>query len=265
MNEFLNQRDVKRSIIMVLVLLAVFLLIRSINELKINSTIGSNDFSNTISVSGEGKVSVIPDIATFSFGVSEEREDTKSAQNSVSEKISKILDLLHELDIKERDIKTQSYNIFPRYEYYTKQRICPVGSYCPPTSERTLVGYVVSQTISIKLRDLDQVGEVLNFLGSSGVSNVSGPSFDVEDREELVREARKIAILDAKKKAKELSKDLGVRLVKIVSFSEGRNFGVVRFESALNSASQIKDSFEPEIPVGESEIKSNVEIIYEIR
>ena len=79
MNEFLNQRDVKRSVVAVLVLLAVFLLVKSINELKINGTIGSNNFSNTISVSGEGKVSVVPDIATFSFTVTEKTKTVKEA------------------------------------------------------------------------------------------------------------------------------------------------------------------------------------------
>jgi len=265
MNEFLNQKEIKRSVIAVLILLAVFLLAKSINEFKVNSTIGKSDFSNTISVSGKGEVSAVPDIATFSFSVTEEEADVKSAQDAVSEKISKILDSLADLDIKKKDIKTLNYNLYPRYEFYTKQRICPAGSFCPPTRERTLVGYEVSQTISIKLRDIDKVGEVLNSLGDLGVSNVNGPSFDVEDREELIREARKIAIDDAKKKAKELSRDLDVKLVKIVSFSEGRNFGVAaRFES-FDSAVGIGGSLEPEIPVGETEIISNVEIVYEIR
>jgi hypothetical protein len=266
MNEFLNQRDVKRSVVAVLVLLAVFLLVKSINELKVNSTIGKSDFSNTISVSGEGKISVVPDIVTFSFSVTEERVDVKSAQNSVSEKVSGILDSLEKLNIKEKDIKTLSYNVYPKYEFYQKQIICPAGSFCPPTSERTLVGYEVSQTISIKLRDFDKAGEALSSLGSLGVSNLNGPSFDVEDRDELMREVRKAAIENAKDKAKDLSKDLGVKLVKIVSFSEGRNFRIqARLESASDSPVGIGGSFEPEIPVGESEITSSVEIIYEIR
>jgi uncharacterized protein len=266
MNEFLNQREVKRSIVAVLILLAVFLLVKSINELKVNGTIGKTEFSNTISVVGVGKVLVIPDIATFSFSVSEESETVKIAQDSVSERVSNILDSLDKLDIKEKDIKTLNYNVYPQYEFYRKQIICPAGSYCPPTSERTLTGYEVSQTISIKLRDLDRAGKILNSLGELGVSNLNGPNFDVEDRDELVRNARKMAIEDAKKKAKELSKDLGVKLDKIVSFQEGRNFGMpYKMEASFDSAVGIDGSFEPEIPVGENEISSNVEIIYEIK
>jgi uncharacterized protein len=171
------------------------------------------------------------------------------------------------MGVEDKDIKTLNYNVYPRYEYFTKQVVCPAGSFCPPTSERTFTGYEVNQTISIKLKDLDKVGEVLNSLGSLSVSNINGPSFDVEDRDDFVREARKMAINDAKKKAKELSKDLGIKLVKIVSFSEGRNYGIqsARLESAFDGAVGIGGSFEPEIPIGESEIISNVEIIYEIR
>lgn len=266
MNEFLNQTNIKRSIISVLILLSVFLFAKSLNEFKISKTIGKSNFSNTVSVSGEGKVSVVPDVATFSFTVSEERLDVKSAQNTVSEKISNILDSLDGLGIEDRDIKTQSYNIYPQYEYYTKRVVCPVGSYCPPTSERTLTGYQVSQNVSLILRDLEKAGEVLNSLGTLGISNLNGPNFDVEERDELIREARKMAIDDAKKKAKELSKDLGVKIVRVVSFNEGRNFPqFAKFESTSDTAYGIGGSIEPEIPVGESEINSSVEIIYEIR
>jgi len=268
MQELLNDRDIKKSILVLLILLSVFLLVKSFNELKSSRFIGKGEVSeNTIRVSGKGEVSAVPDIATFSFSVTEEREEVVGAQDIVSEKISKILDSLEELGINEKDLKTLSYNIYPRYEFYRKQQICPEGFACPPsTGERILIGYEVSQTVSLKIRNIDEAGKVLEALGSLEVSNINGPNFDIEDRDELQREARKIAIDNAKKKAKELSKDLGVRLGRVVNFSEGgRSFGAMRLESAVGGEFGIGGGFAPEIPVGESEISSNVEIVYEIK
>jgi len=106
----------------------------------------------------------------------------------------------------------------------------------------------------------------LDSLGALGIDNLSGPNFEIEGRVEYERDARKMAIDDAKDKAKDLSKDLDVKLVRIVSFSEGRNFFATR-SMAFDEAAEfgIGGGLAPEIPVGESEIFSDVVIVYEIR
>jgi len=271
MNEFLKRSDVSRSVIVLLVLLSVFVLVQSINSLKENKFIGVGDSSvNTISVSGKGEVAAIPDIATFSFSVSEEATEVKEAQDAISKKIDEALTALKDLGIDKKDLNTLSYNIYPRYEYYQEQRICPNGFACPPTGgERVLVGYEASQTVSVKVRKIERAGEVLEVLGSTDVSNINGPSFDIENRDELMREARKEAIDDAKDKAETLAKDLGVKLVRVVSFYEGNNYNYAyakaqSFDEELGYGTD-GGSYAPEIPVGESEIISTVEIIYEIK
>jgi uncharacterized protein len=266
MDNIMQNQDIRRSFVAVMVLLAVFLLVKSINELKENKFIGREGVSNTIVVSGEGKVSATPDIATFSFSVTEENKEVKVAQDLVSKKISKILDALEEMGIEEKDINTLGYNIYPRYEYYTRQPVCADG-WCPPsTGERTLVGYEVSQSVSVKLRNLDESGEVLNSLGGLSVDNLYGPTFEMENIDELRREARKMAIDDAKKKARELSRDLGVKLVKIVNFSEGGNYMMYsKYDMASTVMEAGMGGASPEIPVGESDISSNVQIVYEIK
>jgi uncharacterized protein len=265
MDTLLQNNNIRKSLTAVFILLAVFLLIKSINELKGAPDEGVPE--STISVSGEGKVFAVPDIANFSFILTEERKSVKEAQNSLSEDISYILDSLDKFGIDKKDIKTLSYNVYPRYEYQTMQKICPEGFSCPPSSkERVLVGYEVSQNISIKLRDIDQAGEVLDSLGGLGIDNLNGPNFEIEDREKFEREARKMAIDNAKEKAKDLSKDLGVRLVRVVSFSEGGRFYAQTRNFALDESIGIGAGFAtPEIPAGESEIYSSVQIIYEIR
>lgn len=267
MENLLQNINVRRGVIAVFALLSVFLLAKSINEFKLSGSIGNDYPQSTIVVSGEGEVNAIPDLATFSFSVNEEKETVKEAQSIVSEKISNILDLLEKMNIDEKDTKTLSYNIYPVYDYRNEYRACPVGYYCPPEGgERVLTGYEVSQTISIKLRDIDKAGEVLVILAEQEISNLNGPNFDIENKDELEREARKKAIDDAKDKAKRLSKDLGVKLGRVVSFSDSnRNYGYAKSDTAEGYGMGGNINPAPEIPTGESEIYSFVEIVYEIR
>jgi len=254
----------KKTVALVLILFALFLITKIMSELKEYRFIGGSvPITNTVTLSGTGEVFAVPDIATFSFSIIEEKPSAKAAQDIATERINSIIDYLRDSDIKEKDIKTTSYNVFPRYEY--QREICNEFR-CPP-GERVLKGFEVSQTIRVKVTDTDRAGEILAGIGERGVTNVSGLNFTIDDEEDLNREARKKAILDAEKKAKELAKDLGVRLVRVVNFSESggqppifRSFGFAEtalFDQAAAPA--------PEIPVGENKITSQVTITYEIR
>jgi len=222
---------------------------------------------STISVSGRGEVTAVPDIAVFSMTLSAEASEVKVTQDSLSKKTAEILQALENFGFEKKDIKTLSYNIYPRYEYYEKQRICPENFSCPPSfGERVLVGYEANQTISVKIREIEKAGEVLEILGGYGVSNISGPNFDIENKEELLRQARKMAIDDAKEKAKALSKDLGVKLSGIQSFFEGDNYRYTYSKTASFEEAFAEDGgIAPEIPVGQNEIISSIEIIYKIK
>ena len=127
-----------------------------------------------------------------------------------------------------------------------------------------IIGYEVSEYISVKIRDLANVGEVLQGIGSIDISEISGPNFSVDNEDGLKAQARKLAIDDAKAKAKVLSKDLGVKLIRIVSFSENDNYPMMYSTKGAG----IMDSYAtsaPELPTGENKITSNVTITYEIR
>ncbi|MCK4918163.1 MAG: SIMPL domain-containing protein [Candidatus Pacebacteria bacterium] len=258
-----------KSVILVLVVLALFLLVKTYGALKENSFIGQDIMAqNTITVTGEGEVSAIPDIAKFSFAVKEEAKTVEQAQEKATEKMNAVLDFLDKAGVDDKEIKTTGYNIYPRYEWWNKEVMCE-GGYCPPTErQRTLVAYEVSQNISVELKDVDSAGEILAGIGSLEVSNVSGLSFDIDDKDGLEREARQEAIDEAQSKAKELAKDLGVKLVRIVSYSsnDGRNvypqYAVMEKSMAYGMVDSVSV---PEIPVGENEIKTTVYLTYEIK
>jgi uncharacterized protein YggE len=105
-------------------------------------------------------------------------------------------------------------------------------------------------------------------LGDSEVANLNGPNFEIEDMEDLEREARKKAIDQAKKKAKELAKDLGVKLSRVINFSENGNdygFKALRADVEMLGLGGDEARPVPEISTGENKIYSKVNIIYEIR
>lgn len=263
--EIIQNNKIVRPAILVLFLLSAFLAAKTINELKSYSFIGGGvPVSNTVTVSGEGEAFAVADIASFSFSVIEEAKTVDVAQKAATEKMNRALAFLKE-NVEDKDIKTTSYNIYPKYEY-TRQ-ICNQFS-CPP-SNSVLVGYEVSQTISVKVRDTEKAGEILSAIGALGVSNVSGLSFTIDDEEKVAREARKEAIDDAKQKAKELSKDLGVRLVRVVNFNESNGGfpypSYMKMESAMDAGGFGGGGPIPEIPMGENKVTSNVSITYEIR
>jgi uncharacterized protein len=260
----LNSGRIKKSASFVLVVLAVFLIVKTINTIREYKFIGGGvPTANTITISGEGEVFAVPDIAEFSFSVVEERKVVKDAQDAAAEKINAIIAYLKDNGIEEKDIKTTNYSVYPRYEF--EREACPLGFNCPP-GKQVLKGFEVNQSISVKVRDTEKAGEILSGIGERGVSNVSGLDFTIDDEDELLRQARKEAIDKAREKAKELAGDLGVRLVRVVSFSEsgGQPF-FSRLDFAVESVGIGKTAPAPEIPVGENKITSVVSITYEIR
>jgi len=257
-----------KSLVVFLAVLSVFFLVKIYGSIKENGFIGQDIYpQTTISVTGEGEISAVPDIATFSFSVVEEAKTVAEAQNIANEKMNKALAFLKEAGVDEKNIKTTGYNIYPRYEWWAKEIGC-YGLNCPvPDKERKLVAYEISQNVSVRLEEIDQAGEILSGIGAFEVSNVSGLNFEIDDEDGLRREAREIAIQEAKGKAKELAKDLGVSLVKLVSYSsnEGNIYPqYAKMDMALGVGGG-EVSSPAEIPVGENEIKITVYLTYEIK
>ncbi len=223
----------------------------------------SNPYGNTISVTGTGEITAVPDIATISFSVHAEGKDVAAAQASVTESANAAIAALKAKDIAEKDIKTDSYTSNPKYEY-TQDASCRLG-YCP--GNQKLVGYEVTHSMTVKIRDLNKVGDILAVLGTQKVDNMYGPNFTFDDDRDLQAEARAEAIDDAKMKAKELAKQLGVHLGKIVEFSEGGMGGPIPYmlKGGVAMDSAMAESVPaPTVPTGENTVSSQVTITYRI-
>lgn len=257
----LNQGKMRKVVIVTLVLLAIFLLTKAIGEVRGYAYIGRDVATQTtINVNGKGEVLAVPDVATVTFGVTEEATTVASAQQKATDRANKAVDFLKTSDIDEKDIKTTYYNISPKYTYSKSSDLYPYG-------REVLVGYTVSQGFEVKIRKIDEAGQILSGIGGLGVQNVSGLNFSVDNEDELKIEARAKAIADAKTQADKLAKALGVRLVRIIYFSEGGNYPIYYGKAEVmgmggDSASSVPA---PAIPTGENKITSNVSITYEIR
>lgn len=252
-----------------LAMLALFLLIQSVKALKEFRYVGSGvSASNTISVSGMGEVFAVPDRATFTVTVREEAKEVADAQEAATEKSNAIIDYLKGEGVEEKDIKTVSYNVNPKYEY--SQGVCTQYS-CPP-SKQTLVGFEVYQSLEVKVQDPKKAGDLLSGVGGKGASEVSGLSFTIEDEDQLKTEAREMAIAEAREKADELANQLEVNVVRVVGFYEDSGGyypyygkGGVATDMAMSERSVAQAAPAPELPAGENKIVSNVQITYEIR
>jgi len=245
--------------------LAVFLFIAAVGEFKGLRYVGTGvPATNTITVSGEGEVFAVPDTATFSVTVQEEAKEVEDAQETATEKTNAIIAYLKGEGIDEKDIKTTDYSVYPQYDYI--QEACREG-FCPP-GRQELRGFQVSQTLTIKVRDTKQAGELLSGVGSRGAAQVSGLSFTIDDEDALNAEARAMAIEDARTKAEELASDLNVQLVRIVGFYENEGGYPVPYAYGMGGDAAVRAEAVksvPDIPVGENKILSNVSVTYEIR
>lgn len=258
-----SSRGMRPFITLVAVVLSLFLVAKTVNEFRY--PVGNNTPEPLITVSGYGEVYIKPDVAIVTFSVTEEASTVAAAQDSSAKKINQIMGALKEQGIEEKDIKTTNYNIYPRYEY--PRAVC-TASYCPPTDgKRTLAAYVVTEGVTVKIRDLSKAGILLSALGELGATDVSGLSFEVDDDEAVKTQAREKAIADARAKAEEMADALGVRLVKVVGFSEDNYYPPVAYRTMATEAYGMggADVSSPVIAAGENLVTSNVHVIYEIR
>jgi uncharacterized protein YggE len=242
----------------VLILVSVFIIVQIVSGFK-----KQGDF-DTITVDASAETFATPDIAEISFSVIKEDKELVVAQENVDAIIKNTLESLKAVGIEEKDIKTTYYNANPRYEY--GKVICM--QYRCDDGERALVGYEANQSISVTIRNLDNVGKVISVLGSAEVSNIYGPNFRIEDEDDLKAQVREEAIAKAKDKAKDLAKNLGVRIVGIENFSEGYGGGIYYAKTEIGMAEDMAVSSgagNAIIPTGENKVETSVTITYRVK
>ena len=213
-----------------------------------------------IAVTGLGEEYVKPDLALVSFSVKTEKETVRAAIEENAQLMNEVIQKITDLGIASKDLQSIDFNLNPRYEWQDGDEI---GIY--PSGKRILVGYDVSQTLQVKIRDLAQIGEVIDEATKAGANEVSSLGLTVEHPEEIEKEVRLQAVEQAKEEAQALANQLGCHLGALVE---------VQFSSAAPSLARVKAlSLEssaagggsaPQIEAGENLIQVTAYLTYQI-
>ena len=168
-------------------------------------------------VSGNGTISVAPDLAMLDFGVETRAPNVSEANSQASMAMDAVIKALKARGVKDEDIQTSRFSIYPRYDYVEEEKD-GVRS-----SREVLVGYRVRNSGTVKLRDLDSVGEVIDEVVTAGGDNVriSDINFTLEDPKPKMAELREMAVADAKAKAEHLAELSEVSVGRLIYISEG--------------------------------------------
>lgn len=257
-----NKSDFKDAFALLALVSTIFMIILSVLIVfKIKNTnrefnyIGRNPESiKTMSFRGDSKVTAIPDIAVVSMGLTVEKKKVSDAQAESTKTMNAFITKLKATGIDSKDIKTNNYSVYPQYDW--------------TSSKQVLRGYQVTQNVEIKIRNLDKISEVLGFVGEFNLNQVGDLRFDVDNKEEYLKQAKEEAIKKAKINAEETAKSLGIQLGRIVSYDEyADNVSVYNGYPMYAKSEMMVDDLggaAPEVSVGNAELKMNVGITYEI-
>ena len=226
-------------------------------------------------VSAEGKIFAKPDIANITLSVvTDTKKEAQEAVQEGAEKMNQVIDKLGELGVDKKDIKTTQYSINPKYEYLKEvnSEVLEIDNveYIRPTDngKRMIVGYTLNQSVTVKIRDLEKIGDIIKESTDMGANQTGGVSFTIDDTDELKKQARSEAIKEAKEKANEIADESGLQLGKLVNVSEYEGYTPVYRNDYAYAESAIFEADSaaiPDIESGEMEVTVNVTLTYKVK
>ena len=207
----------------------------------------------TITVQGQGKVSAVPDIATLSVEVQKDGAELDPVLTQVRQLMNKVLASVKAQGIEEKDVKTDLFQVHPKYEQDKRGNPHPTG-------------YVVANSISVKVRDLKKTGKVLSAVLDAGATRVQGPDFEIDNPQMVERLALAAATKDAEAKAQAITQAAGVQLGDILEIHPEGETGPVRPRPLMMRAMAMPAAVEAEEPMeaGEQTLSATVTITFAI-
>lgn len=204
-------------------------------------------------VSGQGKVTVVPDVAILSLGVEAQASTVEEAMDEAAVAMDQVIATLRANGIAEEDIKTQWFNIYPVRRWID-------GGY------ELLLGYRVTNMVTVKIRDVEATGQIIDAAAQAGgdLIRIQGVSFTVDDPSQYYAEARAEAIADAKAKAQQLANLAGVQLGKPFYISESSGYSPIYYDYGM---ALLEGGTVPPTPIspGETEITLTVQMAFAIQ
>jgi uncharacterized protein YggE len=223
-----------------------------------------NSDSMGVWVSGEGKVTTVPDLAVVNLGVEAEAATVEEAMDEAAVAMNRVIDSLHSNGVADADIKTQWFNIYPVREWVDLRS--PISSWAGDDDYEVLVGYRVSNMVTVKIRNIDAAGDIIDDVARAGgdLTRLNGVSFTVDDPSAYEDEARELAIADAKAKAQQLARSAGVGLGKPFYISESGGYYPTYWDYGMELKGGDVYASTPISP-GETEITLTVQMAFAIQ
>lgn len=202
-----------------------------------------------ITVTGEGKIKVAPDRAIVNVGVQNTGKDAKEVKELNDETVDKVIKFLKKSGINAADYKTNNVSLYKSYDYEKKRQ-----------------NYQANQSISITLKDLSKYDEIMMGLNDAGINSIQGVDFKSSKMEELEKEARKKAMLNAKQKAEDYVSVLGQKIGKALLISDNSSVFYPpqpMYKNSMMAMAVEADSNSREtLAIGEIEINANVNVTF---
>lgn len=215
----------------------------------------SNAPIRTLSVTGVGKIVLVPDMAYINIGVRNEADDVTTALSTNNELAKQIADALKAKGVDEKDIQTTNFNVYPSQKYDNMGNI-------------TSTGFAVENTINIKINKLADLGALLDEAIRAGANNVYGIQFDIKDRQTYLDQARDLAIKDAQARARAVAEVAGVELVQIQSINVSNSKAFEPYSPyGLGGGGYAKGMEDSAVPVsaGQLEVTFEANLVYEVK
>jgi uncharacterized protein YggE len=183
----------------------------------------------TVTVSGQGEVQARPDLAIVNLGVQTESGSAQSATEENNVKVQALLEVLDDGNIPAENIRTRSFQLFPRYDYGNNK------------DTQTLIGYSVTNVIQVEITNLDELGMLLDQVVNAGANNIQGIRFEISDKQDLADRARQAAVENARKKAEHLAELTGAVLGPVMNIQESSNLPepIIREENLAAQAAEV--------------------------
>lgn len=204
-----------------------------------------------LSVSAEGKSEARPDMATINLGVTTEGQTAQAALAENARRMSALTQALRRAGIAERDIQTSNVSVYPQQQYRENQ---------PPR----ITGYQANNTVTAKIRRIDNTGRVIDAAVGAGGNTIHGVSFSHADPDAQLDIARRDAIAEARRRAELYANALGMRVHRIVAVQEGGGFAPPIPVAIERMAAQDARPPTPIAP-GEIETRVSVNVTFELR
>lgn len=206
----------------------------------------------TLTVSGEGTASAVPDMASLTSGVVSEGKTAREALDANSASVAAMIAAIKAAGVEARDISTSGFSVHPQY--------------APPKKDSSeaprITGYQVTNSVTVRARDLGKLGGLLDALVTNGANQINGLSFSVAKPEALEDAARVAAVKDARRQAELVAEASDVRLTRIVSIDI--NGGVRPMPRVMMAASMMQKADSVPVEAGETEVRAGVSITFEI-